>query len=283
MKLILCCVILVALSAASRADEKASPEDHLRQAAAAAERGEHDAAILHATAAVEADPQSVRARFVRGQIYESQRQYAAAVADYDEVLKLDPRYVPGWSARGGAKFKLGRIEESIADWDRQIELSPADEPGHWRRGISHYYAGRYDDGRRQFEGYQTVDDADVENAVWRYLCMARAENAEAAVRDLLEIGDDRRVPMRQVYEMFAGRLTPDDVLAAARAGEPDEAALNERLFYAELYIGLWHEAKGDAEAAQEHIACAADEHEIGHYMWDVARVHAERLRSEDDR
>jgi len=244
---------------------------------AAAEEPDSDAALRRATAAVEADPQSVPARFARGQLYESLRQYEAAVADYDEVLRLDPKYVAGWSARGGAQFKLGRIEESIADWDRQIELSPGDEAGHWRRGISHYYAGRYDDGRKQFEGYQTVDDADVENAVWRYLCMARAESVEAAEEDLLKIGDDRRVPMRQVYEMFAGRQTPDDVLAAARAGEPDEATLNQRLFYAELYIGLWHEAQGNAAAAFEHIA-RAEEHEIGHYMWDVARVHAARLR-----
>jgi len=243
----------------------------------AAEEPDSDAALRRATAAVEADPQSVQARFARGQLYESLRQYDAAVADYDEVLRLDPMDVAGWSARGGAHFKLGRIEESIADWDRQIELSSRDEAGHWRRGISHYYAGRYEDGRKQFEGYQTVDDADVENAVWRYLCMAQAESAAAAQEDLLKIGDDRRVPMRQVYELFAGRQTPDDVLAAALAGEPDEATLNQRLFYAELYIGLWHEAQGDAAAALEHIA-RAEGHQIGHYMWDVARVHAERLR-----
>jgi hypothetical protein len=28
-----------------------------------------------------------------------------------------------------------------------------------------------------------------------------------------------------------------------------------------------------------HIAQAADEHQIGHYMWDVARVHADPLRT----
>ena len=47
-------------------------------------------------------------------------------------------------------------------------LRPDQEPAHWKRGISYYYAGRFDEGRKQFEGYQTVDDNDVENAVWRY-------------------------------------------------------------------------------------------------------------------
>ena len=30
---------------------------------------------------------------------------------------------------------------------------------------------------------------------------------------MLKIGDDRRVPMRDIYEMYLGRKTADDVLA----------------------------------------------------------------------
>ena len=41
--------------------------------------------------------------------------------------------------------------------------------------------------------------------------------------------------------------------------------------------GLYYEAAGDNAKAKEHITTAAEKHKIGHYMWDVARVHAERL------
>src|SRR5207237_4347587 len=129
-------------------------------------------------------------------------------------------------------LKLGHFDQAIKDFDKFLELKPAEEPGHWRRGIAYYYAGKFEEGRRQFEGYEKVDDNDVENAVWRYLCMARGEGVEKARAALLKIGNDRRVPMMQVYALFSGKAEPADLLAAARAGEPPAAELNQRLFYA---------------------------------------------------
>jgi hypothetical protein len=95
---------------------------------------------------------------------------------------------------------------------------------------------------------------------------------------MLPIADDRRVPMMQIYELYRGKLKPEDVLAAANAGSPGKDALNSRLFYTHLYLGLWHEAAGRAAQAKEHLV-KADEHKIGHYMWDVAHVHVQRLRA----
>jgi lipoprotein NlpI len=194
------------------------------------------------------------------------------------AIEADPKNAEAYDLRGSEHFKAGNIAASIEDFDRAIQLRPELEPGHWKRGISYYYAGRYDDGRRQFEGYQTVDDNDVENAVWRYLCMARASGAAAARRDLLKIQPDPRVGMMKVYDLYRGAAQPGDVLAAARAGSPTPAELNERLFYAHLYLGLHAESLGDAAAAKKHLAEAVD-HKIGHYMWNVADVHLKRLQA----
>lgn len=190
----------------------------------------------------------------------------------DRQIEKNPQDAGAYNRRGAAQFKLGRIDESIADFDKFIELVPQAEPSHWMRGISYYYSGQYDEGREQFEGYQTFDSNDVENAVWRYLCMARDVGVEKAQADILKIGDDRRVPMRQVYELFAGRATAEDVLAAVESGNPSATEKNNRLFYAHLYLGLHAEAAGEGETAIEHLRTAI-KHRIGHYMWDVARVH----------
>ena len=127
------------------------------------------------------------------------------------------RHLPG---AGAARFRLGDIDGRSRDFDKYIELKPGAKISHWQRGISYYYAGRYDDGRRQFEGYQDFDSNDVENAVWRFMCMAREDGIDKARKEMLKIGDDSRVPMRQVYDIFKGDLKPDDVFAAAKAGEP---------------------------------------------------------------
>jgi lipoprotein NlpI len=84
--------------------------------------------------------------------------------------------------------------------------------------------------------------------------------------------------MMQVHALFAGKAKPEDVLAAAQAGNLPAARLEDQVFYAHLYLGLYHEAAGDERRAREHIFKAADDFKAGHYMGDVARVHAAWLR-----
>ena len=198
-----------------------------------------------------------------------------------EAQGLALRAAGAFDRRGGLHFIAGRVKESVADFDMAVKLDPRREPWHWRRGISYYYVGKFEEGKKQFEGYQTVDSSDVENATWRYLCMARLSGTAAASKDILKIGDDRRVPMRQIYDLYAGKLKPEDVMKAAQAGTPSPRELNTRLFYTPLYLGLYYEAAGKKELARKHIVKAADDHKIGHYMWDVAHVHANILRSKE--
>jgi lipoprotein NlpI len=214
----------------------------------------------------------------RGRSLDAMDKHAEAAAEFRKAIDLDSRLADAYHLLGLSLFKMAKVADSIAAFDKYIELNPKAKVSHWQRGISYYYAGRYDDGRAQFEGYQTFDSNDVENAVWRYLCMARKDGVAKARADLLKIGNDKRVPMRQIYDLFAGQLKPDDVLAAARAGEPGKEQLNRQLFYAHLYLGLYYETEGDRQRALEHLNRATDEHRMGHYMWDVARVHRDILR-----
>ncbi len=115
----------------------------------------------------------------------------------------------------------------------------------------------------------------MENAAWRYLCVARGQGIDAAVESLLPIENDRRVPLMEIYRLYQGSSTPAKVLEVAEAGEPAKEERSRRLFYAHLYIGLWLEAGGKAEEALPHLEKAAGEYRIDHYMGDVARVHLE--------
>lgn len=251
--------------------------DDASKATEAAAKAALAARLEAASKAIDAQPRNPQLYAARASLHLAARDYAAAIADYDRLIELAPDTAAAYDERGSARFMAGRVEASIEDFDRYLRLRPEQEPWHWKRGISYYYAGQYDAGRKQFEGYQTVDDNDVENAVWRFLCMAHSVGVEQARADLLRIKRDLRIPMTEVYHLFAGKATPDDVLAAARAGDPNPAELNARLFYAHLYLGLYYEATGDAARARQHITTAAEKHRIGHYMWNVADVHAKRL------
>jgi lipoprotein NlpI len=173
-----------------------------------------------------------------------------------------------------ADFEAGRVAESAAGFDTLAELVPSQAPQLWQRGIALYYAGRYQDCRMQFESHRTVNPNDVENAAWHFLCVARAESAEKAKAEILPVGPDSRVPMRQVYQMFRGAMSPDMVLKVAGARDSEQ-------FYAQLYVGLYYEALGDNRRALEHItAAAADRYaDAGGYMHTVAKVHLGILRN----
>jgi lipoprotein NlpI len=107
----------------------------------------------------------------------------------------------------------------------------------------------------------------VENAAWHYLCVARAESPAKARAALLPVGPDARAPMREIYEMFRGTMTPEEVLTAA--GNQPSAQ-----FYAHLYLGLYFESQGDRRRTLEHMTIAAsDRYKMGGYMHGVARIH----------
>ena len=175
-----------------------------------------------------------------------------------------------YNHRGEENFRAGRIAESIADFDKAIALEPRLAPQHWQRGISLYYANRFADGRKQFELHQTVNPSDVENAVWHFLCVARQQGVEKARASLIPIPEDTRVPMMQIHALFAGKGTVEDVLKPARG--------RDALFYAHLYVGIYQELLENKKSAYEHLNKATEDHRIGHYMWDVARVHRDLLK-----
>ncbi len=215
----------------------------------------------------------------------AQVRAAADRRDSAEVLKLCGRLLDGDSKtpeayywRGREQLRAGRAAVSVADFDAFLAATPGARSRLWERGIACYYAGKFADGAEQFAAYQTYDDNDVENAVWHVICQSRVSGFEDAQRKLMKVRRDGRVPMMEIFDMFAGQLTPEEVLRAAEdaAGEADEKKYHR--FYAHLYIGLYYEARGDEAAARKHLTEAAEKYANDHYMWDVANMHARRWK-----
>jgi lipoprotein NlpI len=253
------------------------PETPSAMADSALRRGDFSAAIRAATQAIKTDPADFRGYFLRARAYDGLHAYPKSLADYTAALKANPKLPVAYQQRGAVHFRLGHFADSVADFDRFIEAVPGQAPQHWQRGISLYYAGRFEEGRKQFELHQTVNPSDVENAVWHFLCVARSQGLQKAKDALIPIAKDSRIPLMEVHRLFAGKATPDDVLAAAREGAPPRDELDQRLFYAHLYLGLYFEAIGNTLSAREHISKAATDFKADHYMGDVARVHASTL------
>lgn len=172
-------------------------------------------------------------------------------------------------------FFAAEPRDSARVFDELVALQPQLTPELWQRGLALYYAERFEDGRRQFELHKTVNPNDVENPAWHYLCVARATTPEEARNAMLEVGQDARVPMREILALYRGEGSEEAVLEAASRGEGN--MLRNQLCYAHLYLGLYAEAHGETEKAKQHMLQAAGPFSMDHFMGRVAGLHA-RLR-----
>ncbi len=275
--LFLMAINLLNLNCLQAEDKEASPFVWVDKAAEAYRAGKVKEAVAFADHAVTAEPENPRLHFFKGQLHNAIREYNKAIAAYTKALELKPPAAVETDLhqeRGEAYFKAAKIKESIADFDAFLKAVPRQDPHHWQRGISYYYADEFKKGYEQFERHQTVNSNDVENAVWHFLCLARAKGIEEAKKKLIPIVGDGRIPMMEVHALFGGKSTPEKVLAKAKANGVQGARLERQLFYAHLYLGLWYEAKKEMKLRDQYIGLAAAVADNHGYMGDVARVHA---------
>ena len=87
------------------------------------------------------------------------------------------------------------------------------------------------------------------------------------------------LPMAEIQKLYAGKLKPEDVLAAAEKVKADTPAGKSARFYANLYVGLWYAAEGDAKKVREHLTEAVEKYKVPDYMWDVGNAHLGMLKA----
>lgn len=214
-----------------------------------------------------------------------QKSFAESEAKLTDDITTKPDDVDLYSKRGDARFFQGKFDDAVADYDKMVELDPKLETAHWRRGIAYFYAEDYKKAAHQFEIYHSFDNVDRENGIWRYLSQVKSIGQKEARKGLLKYAKDDREPFPAVYKLFAGEVTPDEIMAGINGAEITKEDRAKRLFYAELYIGLNYFVEGDEEAAQKHLAEAVKNEtprKLGYgpnYMWHVGRLQEEILRT----
>ncbi len=267
----------------SAAGALAAPEEidaqleHARQALA---RGDSDLALRLAREAVKDYPKEPRCFAQLGAIHDVRREFDRAIDAYSRVVELLPAEAEAYERRGEDYFRVAKFKQSVADFDKVLELEPARAPYHWQRGLSLYYAGDFAGGAKQFELHRTVNPEDVENAAWHFLCVARAQGLDEARKTLIPIHADARPPMMEVFALFAGRASPDDVLAAAHV-ESLGADAASKLRFMLACISVSTNARWAMNRPREHLRKAAElaPHD---YMGDLARVEALLLKQPAD-
>jgi len=181
--------------------------------------------------------------------------------------------------RAEVLFRLGRFEESVADYDQAAQFGrPHDEDWCWERGLAQYYAGDFAGGRDQFLRYNRVGSLDIENGIWRFLCIAELDGIEKARETMLEYPRKVRPPFPALLEVYLGQGSAVAVMAGAERDATAPTELTTYRFYAHYYLGKYYEISGETATALAEVTKAL-EYRIPHFMYACAKADARRLRA----
>ena len=210
------------------------------------------------------------------------QQWDESLLAITKKLESKPDDLAAVSKRGDLHFFRGEFTKSVRDYERMSELDPQLDASHWRLGIAYFYANLPEKSAKQFDKFFVTDDVDREAGLWKYIAQAPTLGTEKARAGLLKYKKDDREPMPTIYRLFEEELTPADLLKSVEAKLP-ESIREQRLFYIELYLGLWHDAHKRPKEALPHFRNATANRwgrsaSYGpNYMWHVGRLHYERL------
>ena len=188
--------------------------------------------------------------------------------------------------RGMANFRRNLVAESVCDFDACILVDASYKPKLWQRGLSLFYLNRFADAAAQFALDVSLNPNDTEESIWHFLSMVQlyreggmsSMDAMARARStMLIVGIDSRPVMRQAMALFhpsrSWECNESDLDAVGTSSLKDR-------FYADLYLGLYAEAKGDEESAKGFMVRASQsgygagqEPDAADYMWYLANVH----------
>ena len=101
----------------------------------------------------------------------------------------------------------------------------------------------------------------------------KSKGLKTAGEGLLKYEKDDRPPYPLLYEMFAGRLKPEDVFLRIEQANYSESFKERVLFHGCLYVGIYLELVDNKKIMAENLLKKAFENKYGQstgtYMWQI--------------
>jgi formylglycine-generating enzyme required for sulfatase activity len=182
-----CCAVAGAVLRPSVADEPAAspPATAVRQGRLHAQQRQWAAAIDEFNRALEENPENASAHWFRAQALAQLGRRAAARADYEQVVQLvdSPQDAKALRYRGEAFLRLGRFEEALRDLNAALKLSPDDAPALMCRGDALAGLSRYDEAINEFTAALKLRPRSADAYLRRGNALVRGGNERAGVAD----------------------------------------------------------------------------------------------------
>ncbi|HEY0303601.1 MAG TPA: tetratricopeptide repeat protein [Longimicrobiales bacterium] len=124
----------------------------------------------------------LRQQIIRAKHAFDRREYAAALADFQEVLGRNPGFADIRQMTGLCLSFLGHAEAALAEFDHAIALNPGYIEAYINRAITLNELGRFEEARESFA--QAAELESASKGPYPSTASARIANAHASLGDL---------------------------------------------------------------------------------------------------
>ncbi|HET6622194.1 MAG TPA: hypothetical protein VFG64_19800 [Dongiaceae bacterium] len=216
-------------------------------------------------------------------------EHRAALAAYDEMLKYAKKYQHALYMRAMVRFRIGQSEPAREDLRRIIKDDPKATWAEMMRAVFAQNEGHHlEEAEKDLRKAMTETDDDPgpglalgagllaqgrdadaiqvlkaahknkKEDIWSAMMLSvaltkagKAEEAKAALKDLIQLHDDPKSWQIQLVKYYRGEMSAEDFLKAAEAGPEDTKWT--RLGIAHAYVGMLNYARGDLKDARRYF------------------------------
>jgi lipoprotein NlpI len=237
--------------------------------------GDYDRAIVDYNEALRRDPKLSFAYNNLGNALRAKGDDEAAITDYSRAIELDPKFIVAYLNRGNAAYAGGHKDRAFADYNSAIRLDPKSGYAYRERAIANLYAGRVDKASADIVQAGKLNPADPYTALWAEI-IGRRSNVPSRLAQATAKMDKAAWPA-PLIQLFLGRITPAEVLAAA--DDPEAGKKKTKLCEANFYGGEFAQRTGLKDDAIRQLQLAARDCPKTFDEWLAANAELARPRA----
>jgi lipoprotein NlpI len=203
----------------------------------------------------------------------------AALREFDRVIASvrDPDDIrpTALASRGNVYVTLGQYQRGLQDLDEALRRQPQDAEMRGARGNAYFYLGQFAKAEADLAAAGDGDPKMAYYPLWLYLAQShQGKDGKAELDRRAEKLDLKSWP-GPVIEFYRGRIGAEDVLSAARTGDPK--AQRDQGCEADFYLGEHALLAGDKDEARRRLSAAVDTCDRRFIEYAGARTEMDRI------
>ena len=236
-----------------------------------------------ASKALALDPDAAFAHYARGVLlWRPSRGFPSreALAEFRDALRARPDFSDAWHQHAVVLFHVGHLAAGEREIKKALELDPGNTAARFRLAPIYAYQQRFEEALLILDRVprDSYPSQWAFHRVWSLLSLGRLDEADRALRDVLEANPVDQGGVLHAARAMLRSLRGDRKGAEADVAEAIKVGANFVHFHHTAYaIGAVYTSFGEFDRAQEWIERAANTG-FPNYAFFEADVHLKRLR-----